>query len=108
MKSSTLINQRPTDIAEMNKFYEEQKKVKLSTTLDGDTTMSAQPQFFKTGNGSTVKYAIPKVNDNTKIFKDAESLDLKNRFDADKEAYINILYKKTDMAKVKEKWKEEE
>lgn len=105
MKNSALINQRPKDIAEMNKFQEENKKNKLSNTTqqtDGDVTMMTN-QNSLTG--------IPKVNNNDKIFKDKEGLgeDLKSRFDAgtDRDTYINILNKKTDMTKVKEKYKEE-
>lgn len=71
--------------------------------------MMSSEQKFTTGNGSLVKYALPKVNDNTKLFKDsAENELLKSRFEADKDTYINILHKKSDMTKFKEKWKEEE
>jgi len=108
IKNSPLLNNRPKDIAEMNKWYADQLQNKKNAKIDGvsgeqddagDVTIkkSANQQVFGT----------PYLNNNQEIFKDTTNEQLKMRLNAKHKSYTDILTQKPNLDKYKELYKEE-
>lgn len=107
IKNSPLLNNRPKDIAQMYKFYEDQKNAKLdgSSGEQGEQDNAGDQTIIKSANQQVP--GKPYLNNNQEIFKDTINEQLKMRLNANSKSYTDILTQKPNMDKYKELYKEE-
>lgn len=119
IKNSPLLNNRPKDIAQMYKFYEDQKNAKLDGSSGelGEQDNAGDQTIIKSANQQVT--GKPYLNNNQEIFKDTINEQLKMRLNANHNTYLasgnlvpsksytDILTQKPNMDKYKELYKEE-